>query len=314
MIRAASTGIKPQEQSYKTPEKVVYCVVSVDGDLRVGSQIQQKAGVRAMRQAHAELGILGCTSWLINENDFRWTEYDPEMLLELAESGECIGVHDHLDSQYLEDKPCDRIYEFLSISWRRLHDFYVRSGLNIPILAHRNGCAQQGREIYRALDLMEYTILSDVWPGMKWYSRMVFAEHPVQHWKSLENEDDPDAIFTDNSQVPLTAAPWRHDADNWLDVNSQSGRFLQVPITCLPWVDQARVQTAVENSGQQAFLVIDTHPYNLQNSETGDVSAGLVKDYRNTLEWIRDTYHAIFIRIDQIPRLMTIENENKKME
>jgi hypothetical protein len=314
MIRAASTGIKTQKRSNNNSEKVVYCVVSVDGDLRVGSQIQQKEGIRAMRQAHAELGILGCTSWVINEHDFRWTEYHPEMLLELAESGECIGVHDHLDTHYLEDKPCDRIYEFLSISWGRLHDFYVRSGLNIPILVHRNGCAQQGREIYRALGLMEYTILSDVWPGMKWYSRMVLTEHPVQHWKSLEDEGNPDTIFTDNSRVPLTAAPWRHDADNWLDVNSRSGRFLQVPITCLPWVDQVRVQVAVENSGQHAFLVIDTHPYNLQNSETGDVSAGLVKDYSNTLEWIRDTYHAIFIRIDQIPGLMTIENENKKME
>ena len=314
MIREAGTEIETQEKTSNTPEKVIYCAVSVDGDLRVGSQVQQKEGVRAMHQAHAELGILGCTSWLINENDFRWTEYHPEMLLELAESGECIGVHDHLDTQYLEDKPYDRIYEFLSISRYRLHDFYVRAGLNAPIFVHRNGCAHQGREIYRALDLMEYTILSDVWPGMKWYSRMVLTEHPIQHWKSLEDEGDPDAIFTDNSQIPLSAAPWRHDADNWLDVNSRSGRFLQAPITCLPWVDQARVQTAVENSGQQVFLVIDTHPYNLQNPETGDVSARLVEDYRNSLGWIRDTYHAIFIRIDQIPRLMTIEHKNKKME
>jgi hypothetical protein len=311
MSEAAEAHTRTQEAARDKPEKVVYCAVSADGDLRLGSREQQKDGVRAMRQAHTDLGLLGHTSWLINENDFCWTELHPEILVELAESDECIGIHDHLDTHYLEDKPADKIFEFLSLSRGRIHDFYQRLGLDVPIAVHRNGCAHQGREIYRALELLEYSVLSDVWPGMKWYSRMVPAEHPLQPWKSLENSEDPNSIFTDNSQVPLSAAPWRHDADNWLDVNSHSGRFLQAPLTCLPWVDQKRVQTAVENSGARVFLVIDTHPYNLQNPETGGVSAELVKTYCNSLEWIRDTYKAIFIRIDQIPRLNTIGPENK---
>ena len=304
MNKAARAQTKTQEARHDRPEKVVYCAVSIDGDLRLGSHAQQKAGVRAMRRAHAELGILGCTTWLINENDFHWTQLAPEILVGLAESGECIGIHDHLDTHYLEDESCERIHEFLSLSWRRLHEFYSRAGLNIRILVHRNGSAHQGQEIYRALGSMEYTILSDVWPGMKWYSRMVPTEHPLQPWKSLEDKDDPETIFTDNSRVPLMAVPWKHDAHNWLDVNSRSGRFLHVPITCLPWVERARVQTAVENSGNKVFLVIDTHPYNLQDPGSGDVSAELVKDYCSTLKWIRDTYRAIFIRIDQIPQLM----------
>jgi hypothetical protein len=314
MSEAAGAYMKTQEATQDKPEKAVYCAVSVDGDLRVGSRDQQKDGIRAMRQAHLDLGIQGRTSWLINENDFHWTELHPEILLELAESGECIGIHDHLDTHYLEDKSSNEIFEFLSLSWHRIHDFYLYFGLNVPLLVHRNGCAYQGREIYCALDLLGYTILSDVWPGMKWHSRMIPTEHPIQPWRSLDNYEDPGSIFTDNSQVPLIAVPWRHDADNWLDVNSRSGRFLQAPITCLPWVDQERVQTAVQNSDTKVFVVIDTHPYNLQNPDTGDVATELVNAYSNSLRWIRDTYTAIFIRIDQIPRLSAIGPENKRQE
>jgi hypothetical protein len=313
MNKVAEAELTTLELNQLNPHKVVYCVISVDGDLRVGSLDQQKQGVHAMRQAHASLGILGQTSWLINEHDFHWTVLHPELLLELVESCECIGIHDHLDTHYLEDKPFDQIFEFLLLSRNAIHNFYKHSGLDIPILVHRNGCAQQGRQIYQALEKLEYTILSDVRPGMKWCSRMVPIEHPIQHWKSLEN-GDPESIFTDNSRVPMNALPWRHNADNWLDIDSQIGYFLQAPITCLPWVDEERVHSAVANSGQQVFLVIDTHPYNLQDPETGDVSAGLVNAYSNSLDWIRDTYGAIFIRMDQISKLITFQPENNTQE
>lgn len=304
-------GVEPLSRKLTgdLPERVVYCAVTVDGDLRLGSLEQQKMGVHAMRQAHADLGILGAASWLINEHDFCWTELHPELLHELAESGECIGLHDHLDTQYLEDKAAEKIHAFLCSSRRRLNDFFRHSGTDVPISVHRNGCAHQGLEIYRALASMEYTILSDVWPEMKWHSRMVPAEDPLQPWKSLDNKEDPRFITTDNSQVPLGAVPWRHDAHNWLDVNSRSGRFLQAPITCLPWVDPGRVKSAVDNSGRQSFVVIDTHPYNLQNPATGEVSEDRVQDYCKSIEWIKETYGAVFVRLDQIPGLIDSGSE-----
>jgi hypothetical protein len=310
MIDMFETKRNHPEMTQNASEQVIYCAVSVDGDLRVGSLEQQKAGVGAMRQAHASIGIHGSTSWLINEHDFNWTECHPEILLDLAASGECIGIHDHLDTHYLENQSAERIADFLASSKSRVDAFYQRSAREVPIVVHRNGGAQQGREIYRALAALPYTILSDVWPGMKWYTRMVPCEHPIQHWKSLEDQEDPDSIFTDNSQVPLAASPWRHDADNWLDTHSRSGRFLQVPITCLPWVDLERVQSAIKNSGCQVFLVLDTHPYNLQNPETGDVSAEFVQKYCDALASIRDIYQAVFIRLDQIPSLFAIQPEH----
>ena len=133
----------------------------------------------------------------------------------------------------------------------------------------------------------------------------------LEAYKDLKakNKKDPETIFTDNSQINLIAVPWRHSAENWLDINSQTGHFLQVPITCTPWVDRARIKSAVENSGQQVFLVIDTHPYNLQDPKTGDVSTRLVNDYCNSLNWIRDNYMAICIRLDQIPKLIGFHPE-----
>jgi hypothetical protein len=309
MVNAMETEKKTLTMKVNNLAQQVYCAVSVDGDLRVGSLDQQKEAIHAMRLAHASLGILGNTSWLINEHDFHWTELHPNFLHELAESDECIGVHDHLDTHHLENASCERIMEFFSSSRRRLEDFYRSTSKEVSIVLHRNGGAQQGREIYRALDRMPYTIVSDVWPGMRWFTRMVPIEHPVQPWKALDRPEDPEAIFTDNSQVPLVAVPWRHDPDNWLDIHSKIGRFLQVPITCLPWVDRTRVQTAIENSGCQAFLVIDTHPYNLQNPKSGDVSAELVEKYYDALVWIRETYHAGFVRLDQIPQLFEMDPE-----
>jgi hypothetical protein len=142
---------------------------------------------------------------------------------------------------------------------------------------------------------------------------MIPVDHPVQHWKCL-TENDPDSILIDNSHIPLFTFPWRHDAGNWSDVNSCEGHFLQVPITCLPWIDQKRVQNVIDNSGTQVFLVIDTHPYDLQDPETGKVSLDQVEKYRSSIEWVRTTYKATFIRIDQIPGLISNRPKNYPKE
>ena len=43
--------------------------------------------------------------------------------------------------------------------------------------------------------------------------------------------------------------------------------------------------------------------------ETGDVSAELVEKYCESLVWIKKTYHAMFIRLDQIPNLFATHPE-----
>jgi hypothetical protein len=51
--------------------KEIFFLVTVDGDLRVGDTNQQRAAVEAMRAIHAEVGIIGCIAWFVNEIDFR---------------------------------------------------------------------------------------------------------------------------------------------------------------------------------------------------------------------------------------------------
>jgi hypothetical protein len=111
----------------------VYAIVTVDGDLRVGTPEQQAAAVRAIRQIHAEGGLLGKTSWLINEYDFHWIELHPGLLLELADSGESLGVHDHIDTHYVEADYAGAL-ALMGDSKGRLEAFFRRAGRRVPLV------------------------------------------------------------------------------------------------------------------------------------------------------------------------------------
>jgi hypothetical protein len=278
-----------------------YFLVTVDGDLRIGTPEQQEVGIRAIRQVHADLGILGRTTWMINEIDFDWTGQHGRALLEIVDSGECLGIHDHQDTHYAETYT--KALELMGRSWRRLAAFLEATGRSVPLSAHRNGCAIQSEPLYQAAIDLGYVIVSDVWPGVRWYARMVRDGSGPNPWRRM-GEYDPDAILMDNRLVPLAAIPWRHGPSNWLDFENQEGPLLQVPITCAPRVDETRMTEAVANSGSTAFLVLDTHPYDMQDPATGEVSPERVSEYRLSLEWVRDRFQAAFIRLDQVPELL----------
>jgi len=276
-------------------------LVTVDGDLRVGTLEQQEAGIRAIRQVHSDMGILGRTTWMINEIDFDWTGQHGRALLEIVDSGECLGVHDHQDTHYAETYT--KAFDLMGRSRRRLAAFLEATGRSAALTAHRNGCAIQSEPLYQAAIDLGYTIVSDAWPGVRWYARMVRDGLPPSCWRRM-GESDPDAILMDNRLVPLSAIPWRHGPCNWLDFESREGPLLQVPITCMPLVDRGRMESAFANSGSTAFLVLDTHPYDMQDPATGEVSPERVSEYRRSLEWVRDRFQPAFIRLDQVPELL----------
>jgi hypothetical protein len=276
----------------------VYFLVTVDGDLRIGTPEQQIAGILAMRGVHHDLGLYGCTSWMINELDFRWTEVNPHLLLDLVDTGECVGIHDHFDTYFADT------YQVASPlaarSKKTLEAFFQANARTVTLNAHRNGCAIQGEAIYRALKDCEYSILSDVRPGVKWFARMLRDGTLPSPWRCL-GPDDSQAILMDNSALPLTAVPWRHDVDNWLDTHSDQGPFVQVPINSMPLLDRGRVAEAITGTVSAAFICLDTHPYDLQDPATGEISPERVADFRRSLEWVRETYNPKFIRLDQVP-------------
>lgn len=282
-------------------QRRVFFLVTVDGDLRVGTPAQQEAGIRALREVHRQQGLLGRTTWMINELDFHWTELHAGLLLELVDSGECIGIHDHLDTHYGEAYASG--LELMRSSKATLEAFLRNRGRDVSVDAHRNGCAFQSEAWYRAQMELGYRIASDVWPGMAWSGRMVCDGRPPSPWRQL-GADEPAAIAMDNQAVPLTALPWRHDPANWLDCDSRGGHFLQVPITSMPLIDRRRFEAAADNGRPQAFLLVDTHPYDMQDPSTGDVSAERVEGYRQSLEWVTETFRAEPIRLDQVEGLM----------
>jgi hypothetical protein len=282
-------------------ESKAHFLVTVDGDLRIGTPEQQEAGIRAIRQVHTDLGIMGCTTWMINEIDFDWTGQHAQALFDIVDSGECVGVHDHQDTHYVESY--ESALALMQDSRRRLMGFLEKSGRRVPLQVHRNGSAIQSEALYRAAVDVGYSLVSDVWPGVRWYGRMVRDGSEPNPWRRM-GESDPDAILMDNRLVPLAAIPWRHGPCNWLDFESQGGPLLQVPITCAPWVDETRMTEAASSGGSTAFLVLDTHPYDMQDPATGEVSPERVSEYRRSLEWVRDRFQPAFIRLDQVPELL----------
>ena len=109
----------------------VYFLVTIDGDLRIGTHPQQRDSVKRMREIHDDLGLFGRTTWMINEIDFYWTENYGDLLLDLISTGECIGVHDHLDTHHADS--FDEAFALMSRSRAQLENFFV---LGLTILHH----------------------------------------------------------------------------------------------------------------------------------------------------------------------------------
>jgi hypothetical protein len=275
----------------------IYCLVTVDGDLRVGDAEQQAAAIAAMRALHARLGLAGRTTWFINALDFDWTGCHGAALLDLAATGETLGVHDHLDTYYVETEA--QALALMKNSLLRLRQFFERVGRPVTLAAHRSGCFFQNEPAYRAARALGYTLLSDVRPGTAWHARMVRDQPEPSPWRCL-GANDADALYADNRCVPLGTCPWRHDAYNWLDYTSRAGPFLQVPVTCAPWADRQRCAAAVESRPADAYLVCDTHPYDLQDPATGAVCPERLEHYAAGLDWLRAAFRPEFIRLDEV--------------
>ena len=279
----------------------VFFLVTVDGDLRLGTPAQQHSAVLAIRDVHRRLGLLGRTSWMINELDFHWTEHHPGLVLELVESGEALGIHDHLETHHAFSHP--RAVEMMHRSKSAVEALLLQHGYRKPISMHRNGCAFQNEVWYSAQRELGYQLVSDVWPEKAWSGGMLCDGAPPGAWRSL-GPDEPGAIAMDNRGVPLTALPWRHEPANWLDYSSQTGHFLQVPITSMPSVDFRRFEKAAENGQPVAFLVLDTHPYDMQDPSTADVAGDRTDAYRDSLEWVMTAFGAEPIRLDEVEGLL----------
>lgn len=276
-------------------DKRVVFLATVDGDLRVGNLVQQKQAVRRLSALFDELGLRGCVTWFVNENDFHWTAAHGDLLLEIVARGDALGIHDHFDTH--DAQTYQQALALASRSLQRVKDFCHRAGLSVEVIAHRNGCFLQSQAYYRVLRALGYRVVSDIWPGQRWCGRMIRAQEAPQKW--IVQQDS--AFACDHSGVPLAADLWWHDQDNWFPPGARAGAFLQVPVISAPYIEPDRMAEAVAGtSGSTAYLTWDTHPYNIQHELTGEIDEGMVTAIGDRLAEVRQRFGPEFIHVNHL--------------
>ncbi len=276
--------------------KPVIFLVTVDGDLRVGDVEQQKRSVRRLFGLFDELGLRGCVTWFVNETDFHWTTLHGDLLLEIVERGEAVGIHDHFDTHYATTY--EKALPLAKEALRKLTTFYAGQGKRVHLISHRNGCFWQTQTLYQVIRELGYRVVSDVWPGTRSATRMLKIQDSPQRWLAAED----DAVFLrDHTAVPLAGNLWWHDENNWLQYDSTQGALLQVPVISAPYIELDRMQqAAAAAAGAAAYLTWDTHPYNILDEATGEVDENMLSNFRANLSEIRARLDPVWMNMERL--------------
>ena len=114
----------------------------------------------------------------------------------------------------------------------------------------------------------------------------------------------------DNSEIPVGIGPYRHDARNFADWTSKTGRFLQAPVAAMflgtfryelldRWLEASEQQGA-----EPAVFTWCLHPYEVLNHGRDAVSPGLVEVLRDHLRNIRADYDLEFAGLAQLEEIV----------
>ena len=154
-------------------------------------------------------GLIGKITWFLNEVDVRWTHNFPYLLDAILERGDTVGLHSHFGGIF--GRPIVSTFkDVLAVCKAGKEELEAYLG-GRKIKLHRSGCFRQTATIYEVLKTLGFNVVSDVNPGRKTL--------------------DAEGHILDNSTIPLSAVPWRHDVSNWLDYRSTEGWFLHIPVT-----------------------------------------------------------------------------------
>ncbi|MFC1454108.1 hypothetical protein ACFLQL_02905 [Verrucomicrobiota bacterium] len=266
--------------------KQVFFLMTIDCDLRTSSVVTRNASLMALVNAFRRSEIAGHVTWFLNENDFAITREHAEFIKAIAEAGDTIGSHDHID--YLNGK---WEYEPIYVFCRKTRD-HIRSFLGKDrVMAHRFGCLFQHPVAYKVLADLNYVICSDV------------APETMHHNHTGE-------LALDNRNVPVGILPYRHDEHNLNEYQRNSGQFAQFPImkACLnkgwgPEIDQGLIDqwiSASEKMGQdRCVLTFGFHPYEIVVPGKLDIDAVIVAKLEQFIALMKNKYHARFVSMEE---------------
>lgn len=270
-----------------------YLAVTVDCDLRCDSVAQRQATLDALLGAFEDTALAGKATWFTNENQFFLTENHETFLREVLRRGDAVGVHNHVD--FLDGKRREAaLYEYFARSHRVLTGWLRANGRDRPPHCHRMGCLYQREECYAALARLDYTVVSDVYPGYK------MPDH------------GNDTSF-DNVSLPPATAPYRHDAGNFLDASSTAGRFLHFPVfhMFLHDLDFSKLREWIETGEKENLdalpFVWIFHPYEicegLWETRTNDVDPDKVSKLKSDIERMTDEFDLEGINLDACEKI-----------
>jgi len=263
-------------------------LVTVDCDIRADDVALRQESMAVLLDTFEQTGAAGHITWTLNENDFEITKNHQDFLHEALRRGDTLGIHDHFE-------PLGGNYEFgpaLEICRRSkesVEAWLAANGYPAEIPLHRNGCLVQHPEIYRALQELGYTQVSEVWP------------------ENARGDREGNYAF-DNTEMPVGISPYRHDTDNFADYTSTTGHFLHFPVTHMflqlgggfNWETMARWDQAFARQDLElASYLWLFHPYEIMDAERKAIDPQMVETLAQIIARAQSEYGVELASIEE---------------
>ena len=269
-------------------ENRIIALPTMDGD--PGADYPRRHGVagpagEAQKQAYRnaveriihlfdDFGLAGRTTWFVNEIDVNWSADFPDLLKKFAARRDTVALHVHHNGLFLSPRLISK-ESFLESSAPAVKR--IESVTGTRICHYRSGCYHQREYVYSALAEMGMEVISDVFPGLK-----------------VRKENGFDL---DNSSIPLGVAPWRHEDWNWLDYQSGSGRFLQIPVSAGA-IDHLPLLPGKVLDNGITTVCWGIHPHEIQ-ARDGSISDAAVNALKTALEGIDKNLKPVYLNFDE---------------
>ncbi len=270
-------------------------LVTVDGDLHTAELPLQRESLQVLLDTFEKTGAAGHITWFVNENVHDFTRNHPDFLHQVIGRDDVLGVHDHYEP--LGDiAEFGEAVEFSRRSKERVEGWLADNNYPSSVRCHRNGCLVQKPNIYRALQELGYTHVSEIVPG------------------DVRKDHNRNPAL-DNSDIPPGINPYRHDYDNFLDYTSRLGHFIQFPAMemflnpCCEdgfrWEQMRRWDEAFANSGvETACYLWLFHPYEVMDQQRTVMDWEIVGMLEEILTSVQSDYACKFVNIEEAHQAM----------
>ena len=272
-------------------------LLTIDCDLRCDDVGLRQASLDKLLEVFNNTGVRGHVTWFLNENDFAITKNHKSFLKEIVKNKDTLAIHDHID--WLKGNwSREKIREYCSKSKKTVEEWMTYNGYSKKIIFHRTGCLFQRPSVYHALKDLEYTVVSDIFPGYK-------------------GENHTGFLACDNRFISDGIKPYRHDEENFLDCQSHKGYFLQIPIVNMglnpnlyeyTYLDFKKVSMWIHLSERKksdiCVLTLIFHPYEImntcwKNSERTRIDNKIVKLLEEDIQRCVSEYKLTFANMEE---------------